>query len=418
MLTHDALLNGTGASLHIGPRITFRVYVGRLQEIGPPGGRTTSRPIAASATASSIRTIGGRSARRLPMGPTSSADSIRRTLLSQPWRLGKPVASRRLRCSLGYWSRWMGHDAPSGASVRCRPGESVRERAGADPRRGRSGCETTTSRRQPTPSAGSRIWFRHCRIWGSACGAVSSTVQPPRRSSVGRRRACRPDRDVDAHGRGGLGRWLYGSVADEVLRHTTLPIVLITAACERRWRIEGPVPAARAAGRLPACRGGARGCGEVGDALNAELMLLRVVEPADGFATLGTSYLPAQSQGELDDAQAYLDDVSASSGHALAEEAARGASRPRPASKDRRGRPRQGRRPHRSCPHTHPRTGAADDGECRDVVLHRAATPTLLLRTADAHRSVAGAGDRARLRRARRRGIQPGCGPVRRLGGG
>src|SRR5215471_10060685 len=45
---------------------------------------------------------------------------------------------------------------------------------------------------------------------------------------------------MSTHGRSGLGRWLYGSVADEVFRHTTLPIVLISAACERRWRIEGP----------------------------------------------------------------------------------------------------------------------------------------------------------------------------------
>lgn len=52
--------------------------------------------------------------------------------------------------------------------------------------------------------------------------------------------------------------------------------------------------------------------GEIGDALDATLVLLRVVEPADGFAALGTAHLPAQSQGALDEAQAYLDGISTS----------------------------------------------------------------------------------------------------------
>ena len=117
---------------------------------------------------------------------------------------------------------------------------------------------------------------------------------------------------MSTHGRGGLGRWLYGSVADDVLRHTTLPVILVSAACERSWSIEGPF-------RLLVPLDGSRfaeaalePAGEVADALGAELVLLRVVEPADGFAALGTAYLPAQSQGLLDEAQAYLDGISTS----------------------------------------------------------------------------------------------------------
>ena len=37
-----------------------------------------------------------------------------------------------------------------------------------------------------------------------------------------------------------------------------------------------------------------------------------MIEPADGFAALETSYLPAHSQHELDEAQAYLDGISTS----------------------------------------------------------------------------------------------------------
>lgn len=32
---------------------------------------------------------------------------------------------------------------------------------------------------------------------------------------------------MSTHGRGGLSRWMYGSVADKVLRHCTIPIILI-----------------------------------------------------------------------------------------------------------------------------------------------------------------------------------------------
>ncbi len=34
---------------------------------------------------------------------------------------------------------------------------------------------------------------------------------------------------MSTHGRGGLGRWVYGSVADRVLRHADIPIMLIRA---------------------------------------------------------------------------------------------------------------------------------------------------------------------------------------------
>jgi nucleotide-binding universal stress UspA family protein len=39
------------------------------------------------------------------------------------------------------------------------------------------------------------------------------------------------------HGRSGLGRWLYGSVADAVLRQADVPVLLVPAACEDAWNI-------------------------------------------------------------------------------------------------------------------------------------------------------------------------------------
>jgi nucleotide-binding universal stress UspA family protein len=41
---------------------------------------------------------------------------------------------------------------------------------------------------------------------------------------------------MSTHGRSGLGRWVYGTVADEVLRRSPVPILLISSACDRVWR--------------------------------------------------------------------------------------------------------------------------------------------------------------------------------------
>ena len=40
---------------------------------------------------------------------------------------------------------------------------------------------------------------------------------------------------MTTHGRSGLGRWLYGSVADQVLRRTDVPVLLVPAAGDRAW---------------------------------------------------------------------------------------------------------------------------------------------------------------------------------------
>ena len=40
---------------------------------------------------------------------------------------------------------------------------------------------------------------------------------------------------LTTHGRGGLGRWVYGSVADQLIRRTDLPLLLVPAAAARDW---------------------------------------------------------------------------------------------------------------------------------------------------------------------------------------
>ena len=193
---------------------------------------------------------------------------------------------------------------------------------------------------------------------------------------------------MSTHGRSGLGRWLYGSVADEVLRHTTLPIVLISAACERHWSIEGPFRLLVPLDGSPFAEAALELAGEVADALHAELMLVRVVEPADGFAVLDTSSLPAHSQRELDEAQVYLDGISTSPsmagrttiGHiAAGDPAAKIAAIARDEDVD------------LIVMATHGSGGLTrlTMGSVATSVLQRAATPLLLVRSVAAHRSAA-----------------------------
>lgn len=46
---------------------------------------------------------------------------------------------------------------------------------------------------------------------------------------------------MSTHGRRGLGRWLYGSVAEHVLRYAEVPLLLIPPACERAWPEDRPL---------------------------------------------------------------------------------------------------------------------------------------------------------------------------------
>jgi nucleotide-binding universal stress UspA family protein len=193
---------------------------------------------------------------------------------------------------------------------------------------------------------------------------------------------------MSTHGRGDLGRWLYGSVADDVLRHTTLPIVLISAACERSWSIEGPFRLLVPLDGSPLAEAALGPAGEVADALGAALVLLRVVEPADGFAALETTYLPAQSQGVLDEAQEYLDGIPTSlsmAGRATTRLIAAGdpAAKIAAVARD--------ENVDLIVMSTHGAGGLArlTMGSVAASVLHRAATPMLLLRSIDAHRSPA-----------------------------
>ena len=62
---------------------------------------------------------------------------------------------------------------------------------------------------------------------------------------------------MSTHGHGGLGRWLYGSVADEVLGRVPVPVLFVSAVCTQLWprisplRVVAPLDGSDLADRPP-----------------------------------------------------------------------------------------------------------------------------------------------------------------------
>ncbi|MFN8633060.1 MAG: universal stress protein [Chloroflexota bacterium] len=122
---------------------------------------------------------------------------------------------------------------------------------------------------------------------------------------------------MSTHGLGGLGRWLYGSVADQLLARATVPVLLIPAACDR------PLPEGRptrilvpldGSDRSEAALGPAR---DLGQAIGADLLLLRVVEQKADFVwqldPIGVAMRAAKAE-DLAVAREYLDGIAAPPG--------------------------------------------------------------------------------------------------------
>jgi nucleotide-binding universal stress UspA family protein len=123
---------------------------------------------------------------------------------------------------------------------------------------------------------------------------------------------------MSTHGRGGLGRWVYGSVAAEVLRHAGASVLLVPAACDHEWptdrrlRVLVPLDGSDLAEEV------LTGASALAAATGAELVLVRVVDPGRARPTgvqivsAPPSYVVAYQhdpEAELTHARHYLEDV-------------------------------------------------------------------------------------------------------------
>lgn len=79
---------------------------------------------------------------------------------------------------------------------------------------------------------------------GIAVATATRPVLDPERTGVAILSAA-TDHDADlivmaTHGYGGLGRWLYGSVADQLVRQATVPIMLVSPLLAAAWPEDRP----------------------------------------------------------------------------------------------------------------------------------------------------------------------------------
>src|SRR5262249_42595233 len=97
---------------------------------------------------------------------------------------------------------------------------------------------------------------------------------------------------MSTHGRSGLERLLYGSVAEQVLHDAEIPLVMIPARSHTSWagpdarRVLVPLDGSQSseAALEPAVGLASR--------IGASLLLLRVVQPVDGVGLGYEAYLP------------------------------------------------------------------------------------------------------------------------------
>lgn len=119
---------------------------------------------------------------------------------------------------------------------------------------------------------------------------------------------------MSTHGRGGLDRLLFGSVADGVIRRVNRPVLLIGAACQTPWPTQRPPRALVPLDGSDFALEALGPAGELLDATGGELVLAQVVElpnyvyGADGFAytVLDTEELQARAAAYLEETAAGL----------------------------------------------------------------------------------------------------------------
>ena len=112
---------------------------------------------------------------------------------------------------------------------------------------------------------------------------------------------------MSTHGRSGAGRMLYGSVADDVLRHAEAPVLLIPSGIDHEWPADEPLTALVPLDGSDLAEAALDSAALLATQIGARLRLLRVVEPpsyplyGDGYV-----YVPIDEEAERADAEQYL----------------------------------------------------------------------------------------------------------------
>lgn len=113
---------------------------------------------------------------------------------------------------------------------------------------------------------------------------------------------------MSTHGRGGIARMLYGSVADQVLRRSTIPVLVVPSIVEHAWPTDGTLSLLVPLDGSELAEEALPTVALLSDAFSVRLTLLRVVQPT--ISTLygpGQAYVPFDEELEVAAAKRYLE---------------------------------------------------------------------------------------------------------------
>jgi nucleotide-binding universal stress UspA family protein len=99
---------------------------------------------------------------------------------------------------------------------------------------------------------------------------------------------------MSSHGRAGLGRWVFGSVAEAVLRTADVPVLIVPAGAAD-WAVGRPGPVVTALGDADLAEDALAPALELAAALGTGLRLVRVVAPVDRVQT----YVQTNVDGQI-----------------------------------------------------------------------------------------------------------------------
>jgi nucleotide-binding universal stress UspA family protein len=114
---------------------------------------------------------------------------------------------------------------------------------------------------------------------------------------------------MSTHGRGGFGRWIYGSVADEVLREAEVPVLLVPAGCEQPWSSDRKPCIVVPLDRSELAEAALGPATELARLLGAGLFLVHVVQlPTYAYGD-GYAFSQFDAEAELTEAREYVEQI-------------------------------------------------------------------------------------------------------------
>lgn len=116
---------------------------------------------------------------------------------------------------------------------------------------------------------------------------------------------------MSKHCRGSIGRIMHGSVSDHVLRHVSIPVLVVTAACDRPWAAGRPLRLLIPLDGSAFAEAALRPAFELLRSFSAELWLLRATEERLDIDALGIGHREPASADDFEAARSYLEQVAA-----------------------------------------------------------------------------------------------------------